>query len=303
MADLNAMILFAKVVDANGFSEAARRLGAPVSTVSRRIADLEDQLGVRLLERSTRSLRLTDAGAELLEHARRSATLSETVEGIASNQKAEVGGLLRLSAPPSVADSLVAPIVTAFQAENPAVRTQVFITERMVDHIAEGVDLVFRLGPLRDTSLVGQPILHYRHQLVATPEYLRRAKPVAVPDDLLDHRLLSFAHWKPQHNWTLESPVSGETRRLVFEPSVAMNDFSGIAAALLDHVGIGALPPVCRPELMQNGKLVEVLPQWRFRAADLSLVHLGNRQIPKVVRAFKTFATTMAPTLFRDLPC
>jgi DNA-binding transcriptional LysR family regulator len=125
---------------------------------------------------------------------------------------------------------------------------------------------------------------------------------MAVPDDLLAHRLLSFAHWKPQHSWTLVSPVSGEIRRLVFEPSVAMNDFSGIAAALLDHVGIGALPPVCRPELIREGKLVEVLPQWRFRVADLSLVHLGNRQIPKVVRAFKAFATAMAPTLFPELP-
>src|SRR5438067_9422653 len=108
MSDLNALTIFAKVIEANSFSEAARRLNMPVSTVSRRIADLEDQLGVRLLERSTRSLRLTDVGAEVLEHARRGADLSEAVDNVVSNKLTEISGLLRLSAPPSISDTLLA---------------------------------------------------------------------------------------------------------------------------------------------------------------------------------------------------
>ena len=152
MTDLNALILFARVVEANSFSKAARRLQMPTSTISRRIADLEDQLGVRLLERSTRRLRLTEVGSEVLMHARRGAELSEAVDNIASNHLSNVSGMLRLSTPPSISDSLIAPLVGAFQAAHPNVRVQVYVTERFVDHIAEGVDLAFRVGAIKDAS-------------------------------------------------------------------------------------------------------------------------------------------------------
>src|SRR5580704_14543536 len=140
MTDLNSLMVFAKVVEANSFSGGARSLKMPTSTVSRRVAELERQLGVRLLERSTRKLRLTDVGLEVLEHARRSAELREAVDGIASNHLSRISGTLRIAAPPSISDSLLAPIVGAFQATHPDVRVQIFITERIVDQIAEGVD-------------------------------------------------------------------------------------------------------------------------------------------------------------------
>ena len=153
MTDLNSLAIFAQVVEANSFSEAARRMKMPTSTVSRRVAELESQLGVRLIERSTRSLRLTDIGSEVLEHAQRSTELREAVNNIASNHLAHVSGTLRVSAPPSISDSLLAPLIVAFQAEYPEVRLQVFITERIVDQIAEGVDLAFWVGELEDSSL------------------------------------------------------------------------------------------------------------------------------------------------------
>jgi DNA-binding transcriptional LysR family regulator len=114
MIDLNSLAIFAKVVETRSFSEAAKRLNIPISTVSRRVAELEDQLGVGLLERSTRNLRLTDIGAEVFEHAQRSAEISEAVGSIVSNQSSTVAGVLRLSAPPSISDTLLVPLVTAF---------------------------------------------------------------------------------------------------------------------------------------------------------------------------------------------
>jgi DNA-binding transcriptional LysR family regulator len=169
MADLNSLIVFAKVVETNSFSKAARRLKMPISMVSRRIAELEDQLGVRLLERSTRNLRLTELGAEVLEHATRTAEIGEAVENIVSNRLSTISGTLRLSAPPTISDTLLTPLVIAFQASYPDVRVQIFATDRHIDHIAEGIDLAFRLGRLRDSSLVARKILTYRRQLVASP--------------------------------------------------------------------------------------------------------------------------------------
>src|SRR6516225_1245965 len=200
MTDLNSLKVFAQVVEAHSFSEAARRLKMPLSTVSRRIGELEDQLGVRLLERSTRNLRLTDVGSEVLEHARHTAELSDAIENVVSNHVSNVTGTLRLSAPPSISDSLIAPLVGAFQASYPDVRVQVFITERIVDQIAEGVDVAFRVGALKDSTLVAKKLLTYRHQVVASPSYLKTCKTPRTPRDLLQHRLLAF-WWRPTYSW------------------------------------------------------------------------------------------------------
>ncbi len=302
MSDLNALLLFARVVQANSFSAAARRLKIPVSTVSRRIAELENQLGVRLLERSTRSLRLTTVGADVFEHAQRGAELSDAVDNVVSDTLSQISGTLRLSAPPSLADGLLAPLAGAFQTLYPDVRIQVFVTDRIVDHISEDVDLSFRVGPLRDSSLMARRILTYRHQLVASPTYLAACKAPETPQDLLDHRLLAFSFWQTGHSWRLTSLDSKDKQTLGFEPFLAMNDYAGLAVALLAGAGIGDLPPVVQPHLLREGRLVEVMPNWRFRRLDMSIVHFGNRHVPRLVRIFKDFAAEMVPRLFPDLP-
>jgi len=172
----------------------------------------------------------------------------------------------------------------------------------MIDLIAEGVDLAFRLGPLKDSCLVARRILTYRHQLVASSSYLKTCKPPKRPQDLLNHRLLTFSHWRPENSWTFIH-VNGKARETVtFEPHFSMNDYNGLAPALLAGAGIGDLPPVVRPGLVREGRLVEVIPDWRFRTYDLSLVQVGNRHITKPCRLFKDLATQMAPNLFPDLP-
>jgi DNA-binding transcriptional LysR family regulator len=302
MTDLNALVVFAKVVEAKSFSEAARRLGMPVSTVSRRVAELEDQLGVRLLDRSTRNLRLTNLGSEVLEYAQRSAEASEAVQSIVSNQQSNVIGMLRLSAPPNISDTLLTPLVSAFQASYPNVRVRILIAERFVDHINDGVDIAFRLGALKDSSLVARRILTYRHQLVASPDYLKTCKAPEKPRDLLDHRLIAFSYWRPESRWTFIHVNGKGQETLSFQPHLSMNDFAGLTPALLAGGGIGDLPPIVQPELMRDGRLVEVMPRWRFPTQDLSLVHLGNRNMLRPVRLFKDFVARMTPTLFQDLP-
>jgi DNA-binding transcriptional LysR family regulator len=294
-------MIFAQVVEAKSFSEAARRLKMPTSTVSRRIADLEQQLGVRLIERSTRSLRLTDVGSEVLEHAQRSAEISEAVDNIASNHLSQVSGTLRLAAPPSISDSLLAPLVGAFQTSYPDVRVQIFITERIVDQIAEGVDLAFRVGELEDSSLVARRILTYRHQLVASPAYLEK-RPPEKPQDLLGRRLLAFSFWRPECSWNFTHANGKDKETLTFQPYLSINEYAGLATALLAGTGIGELPPIVQPELLRDGRLVEVMPNWHFPIFKLSVVHLGNRYTPRPVRVFKEFAAQMAPTLFPTLP-
>lgn len=302
MADLNALVVFAKVAEVNSFSEAAARLKMPISTVSRRVAELEDQLGVHLLERSSRGVTLTELGAAIYEHAMRSVELGDSLESVVSNRLSEICGTLRLSAPPSISDTVLAPLITSFQAAYPNVRFQILVTERLIDHIADGVDFAFRFGNLKDSSLVARRILTYRHQLLASPGYLSDFEPPHDPRDLLNHRLLLFWHRKPHASWSFIRKSDEAPETLSFQPFLAINDYAGIAAALTAGTGIGELPPVVQPELLRNGKLVEVMPDWRFPTYDLSLVHLGNRHMSKPCRLFKEFVTQMAPSLFSMLP-
>lgn len=297
MPDLNALLIFAKVADAQSFSEAARRTNTPVSTVSRKVAELEAELGVRLLERSTRQLRLTDIGRDVLDQARQTAEISEAVLATVSNQMAEVQGTLHLSAPPSISDTLLAPLIMAFNASYPKVRAQVLVTERFADHIAEGFDLTFRIGPLKDSSLVMRRILRYRHRLLASPEYLRDFGVPETARDLNDHRLVAFGD--QEKTWTLSNGERAETIR--FQPLIAINDYHGLAQALSMGVGIGELPPIACPDHQRPGKLVEVLPDWQFEEIDLSLIQLDGRHVPRHVRLFKEFAVQMVPKLYQDL--
>jgi DNA-binding transcriptional LysR family regulator len=131
---------------------------------------------------------------------------------------------------------------------------------------------------------------------------LSNRKAPKSPQDLLDHRLLAFSHWKPEGSWTFLHRNGKNKQTLKFQPHLAMNDFAGLAPALLAGAGIGELPPVVQAHLVQDGRLVEVMPNWRFRTFDLSLVHLGNRHISKPCRLFKEFAIEMASTLFPVLP-
>jgi DNA-binding transcriptional LysR family regulator len=300
--DLNALVIFATVVECNGFSAAAKKLGMPVATVSRRVADLERDLGGPLLVRSTRSLRLTDFGTKVLDFAQKGAEMASEIASIATDHASGTSGHLRIAAPPSISDSLLAPVIRAFQREYPEIRIEAFITERVLDFVIDAVDLTFRVGAIEDSRAVARRILTYRHQLVASPAYLKKAGTPKTPDDLLKHRLLAFSFWRPQYSWQLFRADGKEERILEFDPYLAMNELIGLSCALRDGVGIGMLPPIVQPDLLRKGLLVEVMPNWRLETFHLSIVHPGHRYISKPARLFKDFAADCIPKLFPNLP-
>jgi DNA-binding transcriptional LysR family regulator len=137
---------------------------------------------------------------------------------------------------------------------------------------------------------------------VASPDYLKRFKPPKTPKDLLGHRLLAFSFWKPENDWKFTHSNGNDTDTVTFHPYLSINEYSGLATALLAGVGIGELPPIVQPQLLRGGRLVEVMPQWHFQIFNLSLCHLSNRYIPRPVRVFKEFAAQTATSLFPVLP-
>ena len=290
--DLNGLLIFARVAEAESFTKAAKTLAMPVSTVSRRIAELEKELGVRLLERSTRRLRTTEVGAAIYESAAKTLEIADAVDSIARDRAADVKGRISLSAPPSIAENVLIPVIQAFQRAYPSVR--------IVDHIGEGIDLAFRVGDLKDSGLIVKKVLRYRHQLVASPAYLKDNKPPRHPSDLKDHRLLTFSLRGRVASWAFTRGDQEET--VVIEPALAMNDYTGIAAALLDGAGIADLPPIVDPRLLKEGRLVELMTEWPLRPMDLTMVYLGGGLLPRAVSVFKDFAADMIPTLFDELP-
>jgi DNA-binding transcriptional LysR family regulator len=224
--------------------------------------------------------RFDSSSSQVLEHAQRGLEVSEAVDNVVSYQLTNVTGTLRLAAPPSTSDALLAPLVGVLQASYPNVRIDVFITDRIVDQFVEGVDLAFRVGLRIDPSMVALRLLEYRHQLVASPAYLKSVRPPQTPKDLLGHRLLAFSFREPVRKWSFVHENLRDRETLTFSPNLAMNDYAGLAAALLAGAGIGDLPPRVQPELLKSGRLVKVMPKWRFRNFDLSLVQIRDRHIP-----------------------
>ncbi len=287
MIDKNAMALYVKVVENNSFSRAAEREGMPVSTVSRKISVLEKALGVRLLERSTRRLRMTEIGQDYYERCRRGLEEFETANLMVSDQQAEVSGRLRLSVPPSLSDVVIIPLIEAFQALYPNAIVNCLVTDRHVNHIEDGIDISLRVGDLKDSSLVARRLLRYRSVLVASPGYLERAGAPSHPNELPLHGLVAFSRWEPVVTWVLE--YNGETHKVNVQPRIAINDYAGVQSAVINGLGISEIPSIlCGPGL-QDGRLVEVMPEWQFSPVTLSAVYPSNRNLPRLVRLFKDF--------------
>ncbi len=282
--DLNAMALFAQVLQLGSFSEAARRTGVPVSSLSRKISALERQLGVRLLERTTRSLNATEAGREFFSHCQR---LMEAVEGAQASlqkRKSEISGTLRLAAPPSLSDIMLVPLIHPFIARYPKVSIKTLVTDRHLDMVEDEVDISLRVGPQAESSLIFRQLTRYRHILVAAPAYLATAGRPDHPADLGRHRLLGFSKWFSDVSWKLSNGT--EIQQSTLQLSLAMNDYAGILKAAVSGMGVAEIPSIlCRREL-REGQLVAVIPEWQFDEVDLSAYYLTRRHPFRMVELF-----------------
>ena len=287
LMDLNLVRTFTRVVEAQSFTAAARILGVPKSSVSRGVARLEEQLGARLFERTTRQVRLTHTGQAYYDGASRAlAALADAEQSVAESQ-GEPRGTVRLTVPVNAPRGLLSDLVSRFVQQYPAIRVEVCFTDRAVDLVAEGFDLALRgsqNGRLQGSSLIARKVAQGSMWLMAAPSYLaRRGTPRRV-SDLKNHELI--VHSGGPHSprtWPLRGPNGLEA--IEVNGGLASDDLSFIRQLVLRGAGISLL--FVHEDDVDNGALVRVLPDFEVPDLSLSVVMPSNRHLPRRVALFR----------------
>lgn len=290
MQDLNDMVYFAEVVDQGGFAAAARKLGLPKSTLSRRVAELETQLGLRLLHRTTRKLSLTPAGETYYRHCSALREEAQAAHDAVAQVRSEPQGTLRVTCPVTVAQTTLAPVLPRWLALHPRVRLEMEITNRVVDLVEEGVDVALRVrARLEDSgSLVVKRLGLTRTMLLASPALLAREGHPASPDDLAGLPTVAMSALDGRAQWRLLGP-EGRTWNLQHRPRCSADDMLTLKHLVLGGIGMGVLPDyLCRQELRQ-GRLVSVLEGWEPPSGVLHAVFPSRRGMTPAVRSFLDF--------------
>jgi DNA-binding transcriptional LysR family regulator len=300
--DLNLVATFVKVAEASGFTAAAHALGLPTSSVSRKVSALEAILKVRLIQRSTRKLILTEAGRAYFERARASlAGLADATSAVA-DMSHDVAGPIRLTAPPDNS-GILAGFLAEFLAKHPKVRLDVLLTARRVDLVAEGVDLALRGGRLGDSSLVVRRIGPGDLGLYATPTYLRRAGTPRTLAELARHRFVLYGPPDARRTLKLTGP-NGEESVQVDGP-IVVDDLSFGSDVVASGVGIGIVATfyaegrAAQSRLGKRAPLVRVLPEYRIAGAELNLVSPPTVYEPTRVSLLRDFLAQKYGDLFR----
>lgn len=285
MQDLNDLYLFAKVVEHRGFAAAGRALGLPKSKLSRRIAALEDRLGVRLIQRSTRRFAVTEVGQDYHRHCLAVVAEAEAAQEAVDRVRAEPQGLVRLSCPPPLLHSHVAAVLTGFLAAHPRVRLHVEATMRPVDVIDEGFDLALRvrIPPLADTDLIVRPLALSTQVVAAAPSLFAGREPPRVPQDLAAFPSLDLPA-AGDHAWRLQraddAPVMVPHR-----PRLVTEDMETLRHAALAGLGLVRLPEFLVRDDIANGALVTVLADWEPPNALVHAVFPSRRGLVPAVRS------------------
>lgn len=284
--EANDLVMFARIVEAGSLSRAAERLELPKSTVSRRLAQLETALGERLLQRTTRSLMVTEFGTSLLVHARRLADELDEVGALAQHRQHEPSGKLRISAPGDFVNSGLNQAFADFIARYPQVTVELDLTPRRVDLIAENFDIAIRMGELPDdATLSARPITVEQAGLFAAPTYLATHGIPSSPDELSEHTLLSVLsrHGGPLP-WVLQRGKQRWERALPARLTANSPDLLARLAAR--GAGIAYSSVLFAQPFMHTGELVRVLPEWEMPGARGWAVFPSRKLMPAKTRVF-----------------
>jgi DNA-binding transcriptional LysR family regulator len=284
--DPNDLLLFMRVVEAGSLTRAAERLGMPKSTVSRRLAALEQRMGERLLLRTTRRQTLTEFGSQLLEHARQIALDLEAVHALREQRQAVPSGALRVSIPADIAHLVLADSLAAFVALHPAISLELDLSPRRVDVLGEGYDLAVRMGALPDdATLVAVRLIDFTHGLYAAPAYLAEHGEPRSPDELSTHTAALLASGRGEAMWWR---LSRGTERWEGLPRgrVRANSPEMLIRLAQAGVGITAVPDSFAVPEVRAGRLRRVLPEWCLPSVTAWAVMPGRKLMPAKTRVF-----------------
>ncbi len=285
---LDDMMVFRLVVDSGSFTGAALAMDLPKSNISRKVSRLENQLGARLLERSTRSLRLTEVGQVYFQHCSRILeevqSANQCIEALTSTPR----GKLNICASVSIGQNILAPRLALFQQQFPEIELDLQLLNRRIDLIEEGFDLAIRVGELEDSALISKRLFDVELHLYASPNYLA-ASPHALkqPEDLLNHSCLHMNANDEQLKWQL---VDGEKRQgIETKPSFSSNDFSTLRQLAIDDYGIALLPDYLCQQEVKDKTLVRVLDTWVGRKVNVNAVYPNRKSMTPKLRAMLDF--------------
>jgi DNA-binding transcriptional LysR family regulator len=288
MQDLNDLYYFVSVVDHGGFAAAGRALGLQKSRLSRRILQVEERLGVRLLNRSSRHFSVTEIGREFYDRCVAMLVEAEAAEQVIAQVRAEPRGVVRMSCPVALLNSQFGALIARFMVGNPAVEVHLESTNRRVDVIAEGFDVAIRVRfpPLEPTDLVMRRLDESTQCLVASPELIRT--PPSSPSDLSGLPSLDLGPAHRDHQWQLDHK-DGQTALIPHHPRLVTDDIAVLREATLVGVGVVQLPGIMVWEDIRAGRLVHVLPQWQPRGGIVHAVFPSRRGLLPSVRVLLDF--------------
>lgn len=276
------MQTFVAVVDAGSFIGAADPLGMSKAAVSRHVSDLENRLGVRLLQRTTRRLSLTDEGQAFYARSKDALALVDEAETEIRSRSSEASGVVRVNAPQTFGVLHLAPLWGGFMDANPRVSLEVTLSDRVVDVVDEGFDLAIRIATLPNSTLVSKKLASTRVMLCAAPAYLERVGTPSHPEDLALHQVIAYSYWAGRDEWTFTGPegvVSVKTRARLY----ANNGDTCLAAALSGQ-GIILQPSFLVAEDVRAGRLVELMPEYRSIELGIYAVYPTRKQLALKVR-------------------